>query len=122
MTTTSRSGTRRIRNWPSRACFHPDVCAPASGNQKGAVENLVKFVKGNFLTGRTFYDDADLAHECAAWLQYGNDVRPSDATEQPPTQLLTDERPRFGPLPACAHEDRKSTRLNSSHEWISYAV
>ena len=21
--------------------FHPDVCAPASGNQKGAVENLV---------------------------------------------------------------------------------
>jgi len=22
--------------------FHPDVCAPASGNQKGAVENLVK--------------------------------------------------------------------------------
>jgi len=28
--------------------FHPDVCAPASGNQKGAVENLVKYVKGNW--------------------------------------------------------------------------
>jgi transposase len=41
--------------------FHPDVCAPASGNQKGAVENLVKFVKGNFLAGRSFHDDADLA-------------------------------------------------------------
>jgi transposase len=39
--------------------FHPDVCAPASGNQKGAVENLVKFVKGNLLPGRSFYDDAD---------------------------------------------------------------
>lgn len=69
-----------------------------------AVENLVKFVKGNFLTGRTFYDDADLHHECAAWLQFGNDVRPSDATEQPPTQLLTDERPQFDPLPACAQD------------------
>src|SRR5207247_4610116 len=22
----------------------------------------------------------------------------------------------------CSHPDRKSTRLNSSHEWISYAV
>jgi transposase len=22
--------------------FHPEACAPASGNQKGAVENLVK--------------------------------------------------------------------------------
>jgi transposase len=41
--------------------FHPEVCAPASGNQKGAVENLVKFVKGNFLAGRSFHDDADLA-------------------------------------------------------------
>src|SRR6266702_3618533 len=47
--------------------FHPDVCAPASGNQKGAVENLVKFVKGNFLPGRSFYDDADLAEQCQAW-------------------------------------------------------
>src|SRR5438105_8207087 len=26
------------------------------------------------------------------------------------------------PLPAPARTDRKSTRLNSSHEWISYAV
>ncbi len=31
--------------------FHPDVCAPASGNQKGAVENLVKYVKGNWSSG-----------------------------------------------------------------------
>jgi len=35
--------------------FHPSACAPAAGNQKGAVESLVKFVKGNFLAGRTFY-------------------------------------------------------------------
>ncbi len=84
--------------------FLPAVCTPAAPNQKGAVENLVKFVKGNFLTGRTFYDDADLAHECAAWLQYGNVTRPSDATEQPPTQLLTAEQPHFGPLPAVAQD------------------
>ena len=37
--------------------FHPDACSLAAGNQKGAVESLVKFVKGNFLAGRTFYDD-----------------------------------------------------------------
>jgi len=41
--------------------FHPEACAPASGNQKGAVENLVKYVKGNFIAGRAFYDDVDLA-------------------------------------------------------------
>jgi transposase len=84
--------------------FHPDVCAPASGNQKGAVENLVKFVKGNFLPGRSFYDDVDLAEQCSAWLRSANTERPSDATGQPPAVLLAEEQPKFGPLPTQASD------------------
>src|SRR5579859_7865502 len=82
--------------------FHPAVCAPGAGNQKGAVENLVKFVKANFLAGRAFYDDADLAAECTAWLQLVNEERPCDATGQVPRALLAEERPQFGPLPGVA--------------------
>jgi transposase len=82
--------------------FHPDVCAPASGNQKGSVENLVKYVKGNFLTGRTFHDDADLAEQCEQWLRLVNSERLSDATGALPADLLAQEQPQFGPLPACA--------------------
>lgn len=82
--------------------FHPDVCAPASGNQKGAVESLVKFVKGNFVAGRSFYDDADLAEQCNKWLRQVNTERPSDATGQPPAVLLAEEQPKFGPLPGVA--------------------
>lgn len=84
--------------------FHPSACAPAAGNQKGAVESLVKFVKGNFLAGRTFYDDADLDQECAGWLHQVNEVRPSDATEQIPSARLAEERLAFGSLPAVAHD------------------
>jgi transposase len=84
--------------------FHPMVCAPAAGNQKGAVENLVKYVKGNFLAGRTFYDDADLEREARAWLHHVNEVRPSSATEQLPSVLLLEEQAKFGPLPAVAHD------------------
>lgn len=84
--------------------FHPAVCTPMAANQKGAVENLVKFVKGNFLAGRTFYDDAELEHECALWLHHVNDVRPSDATEQLPCVLLASEQLKFGPLPPVAHD------------------
>jgi transposase len=84
--------------------FHPDVCAPASGNQKGAVENLVKFVKGNFLPGRSFYDDADLAEQLCAWRHQVNSERPSDATGQPPAVLLAEEQPKFGPLPDVASD------------------
>jgi len=84
--------------------FHPEACAPASGNQKGTVENLVKFVKGNFLAGRSFHDDADLAEQCSAWLQCVNTERPSDATGQPPVVLLAEEQRSFGTLPATAQD------------------
>jgi len=82
--------------------FHPDACALAAGNQKGAVESLVKFVKQNFLLGRTFLDDAQLAHDCTTWLHRVNVERPSDATACPPAALLADDQAQLGPLPAVA--------------------
>ena len=82
--------------------FHPSLCAPRAANQKGAVENLVKFVKGNFLAGRRFYDDLDLAQQNRQWLHTVNEVRKSDATEEIPVLRLAEERPHFGLLPASA--------------------
>lgn len=64
----------------------------------------MKFVKGNFLAGRTFYAAADLAQECAAWIRRVNEERPSDATERLPAALLAEERPRFQSLPATADD------------------
>ncbi len=84
--------------------FHPEACAPASGNQKGAVENLVKFVKGNFIAGRTFHDDGDLAEQCMEWLSHVNTERPSDATGQEPVVRLVEEQPKFGVLPVTAQD------------------
>lgn len=84
--------------------FHPMVCAPGAANQKGAVENLVKFVKGNFLPERTFHDEADLAAQCAAWLRQVDETRLSAATGELPVALLTAERAAFGPLPPTAHD------------------
>ena len=52
--------------------FHPEACWPASGNQKGSVESLVKWVKSNFLAGRTFADDADLQAQCVEWQEHAN--------------------------------------------------
>jgi transposase len=84
--------------------FHPEACAPASGNQKGAVENLVKFVKGNFIAGRSFHDDADLAEQCVAWLHQVNTERPCDATGQEPAVRLVEEQARLSALPVTAHD------------------
>jgi hypothetical protein len=84
--------------------FHPEACAPASGNQKGAVENLVKFVKSNFIMGRSFHDDADLAQQWREWLSHVNTQRNSDATGQLPVAVLAQEQPHFGTLPDVAQD------------------
>jgi transposase len=84
--------------------FHPSLCSPGAGNQKGSVENLVKYVKGNFLPGRRFHDDHDLAQETAAWLHQINAARVNQATEQLPHTLLAVEQRHLLPLPAVAHD------------------
>jgi transposase len=81
--------------------FHPEACSPGAGNQKGAVESLVKFVKGNFLSGRVFRDDSDLAEQQQAWQEQGN-VRLCQATGEAPNARLPQEAARGGPLPASA--------------------
>ena len=72
--------TLALRQFAAECGFHPEACAPAAGNQKGAVESLVKWVKGNFLAGRTFTDDADLAAQGTTWQEQAN-TRPSAATD-----------------------------------------
>ena len=75
-----------------------DVCWPRSGNQKGAVENLVGFVKGSFFKQRVFHDDVDLAEQLNAWLHDVNEVRPSRATGVTPRARMAEEGPRLRPL------------------------
>ncbi len=72
---------------------------PYSGNQKGSVESLVKFVKRAFLTVRQFRHRADLEAQLAQWLAYVNEQRPCEATGVPPAVRLAEERPRLRPVP-----------------------
>jgi len=80
---------------------HPELCDPGAAQQKGAVENLVKWVKTNFLPGRSFADDEDLARQSLEWEQ-AKAVQLSQAHGQRPIDLLPQERAAFGPLTTSA--------------------
>ena len=75
-----------------------ELCWPARGNQKGAVENLVGWVKGSFFKPRRFIDDEDLLQQLAEWHLEVNTQRPSRATGVIPAVRLAEERPRLRPL------------------------
>ena len=83
--------------------FHPQACDPGAARQKGSVESLVKWVKGNFLLGRAFTNDGDLATQAEEWREYAN-TRPSSATGEPPVTRLVEEATKGGVLPFTAHD------------------
>jgi len=95
--------TSALRQLAGEFGFHPQACDPGAANQKGSVESLVKWVKGNFLAGRSFTDDADLATQTRAWLTQVN-TRPSEATGAPPLARLPEEAAQGNPLPLTAHD------------------
>ncbi len=97
--------TPALRQLAGECGVHPQACDPGAGNQKGSVESLVKWVKGNVLPGRVFGGDADLQDQAAAW-QEGANARPSSATGVPPLARLAEEAAQGGALPATAQDYR----------------
>jgi len=81
-----------------------ELCWPYSPEQKGAVENLVGWVKGSFFKQRRFLDDEDLAQQLAEWHLEVNTQRPSRATGVPPAVRMAEERPRLRPLKVAPAE------------------
>lgn len=75
-----------------------EMCAPRSGNQKGAVERLVGWVKGSFFKHRKFQDEADLAAQLAAWHVEVNTLTPSRATGVIPETRRQEELVRLRPI------------------------
>lgn len=75
-----------------------EMCAPRSGNQKGSVESLIRWVKGSFFKPRKFQDEADLEAKLAAWLTEVNTKTPSRATNVIPETRRQEELSRLRPI------------------------
>ena len=84
--------------------FTAEVCWPHQPQQKGAVENLVGWVKGSFFKQRRFHDREDLSSQLCQWLQEVNTQRPSRATGQIPLERMGEERKRLRALKISASE------------------
>lgn len=79
--------------------FTVEVCTPRQPHQKGAVENLVGFVKRSFFRARRFQDlERDLPEQLAEWLLEVNTGRPNRATREIPSVRLPAEQARMKAL------------------------
>jgi transposase len=75
-----------------------ELCWPHSPQQKGAVENLVGFVKSSFFKVRCFHDQEDLAQQLIEWHREVNQERACRATGIIPAVRLAEEASRLRSL------------------------
>lgn len=80
--------------------IQPLVCNPRSGHEKGRVESAVKYIRENFLAGRTFTSLVDLNAQACHWRDQIANQRLHASTRQTPLELFEQERPHLQRLPA----------------------
>ena len=79
--------------------FTPRACRPYRAQTKGKVERPVRYLRGNFVYGRTFLQDADLDHQRQLWLERVANVRLHGTTrERPRVRFDREERFLLQPL------------------------
>jgi transposase len=81
--------------------FTPRACRPYRAQTKGKVERPVRYLRGNFVYGRTFLHDADLDQQRQAWLDRVANVRLHGTTRARPRDRF-DREERFLLQPLAA--------------------
>ena len=79
--------------------FTPRACRPYRAQTKGKVERPIRYLRDNFVYGRTFLNDADLDQQRRRWLDDVANVRVHGTTgERPADRFDRDERLLLQPL------------------------
>ncbi len=92
--------------------FRPVACNVGRGNEKGRVEDAIKYLRTNFWPGRTFRDLADLNAQAQAWRDdLANTARAPGDAEDPRRSWW----PRSGRT--CSRSASRTTRTRCGASW-----
>ncbi len=75
------------------------LCRKNDPQSKGKIENVVKYVKHNFLHGRTYIDIEDLNRQAIAWLKRTANAKIHQTTQKVPAKEWEVERSSLQPVP-----------------------
>ena len=78
--------------------FKAIFCRKADPQSKGKIENVVKYIKQNFLRGRDFVNIDLLNQQAIAWLERTGNIKVHSATKLIPTQQWEEEKKCLLPI------------------------
>jgi hypothetical protein len=89
--------TQEFKDYVFEQEFQLHFCRKADPQSKGKVENVVKYVKNNFLYARPWHDLQTLQSQGMAWLQRTGNAMPHSTTRKIPLEEWHNEQPQLRP-------------------------
>jgi len=110
---------RRFLDFAAHHLFNPSVCNVRSPHEKGRVENAVRYVKNNFLAGRTFSSFTDCNQQAALWRDEKANVRIHGTIKARPTDIFREkEQALLIPLPQTDYDTRSVCSVKCSSQGL----
>ncbi len=97
--------------------FDIRACNVGAPNEKGRVENAVRYVRTNFLRGLDLDQYAPMNTAIHLWLEKVANVRLHAATRQRPIDLFKTERPLLRPLPLHEYDVGTNRLVTASNQF-----
>ncbi|MFT9497379.1 MULTISPECIES: IS21 family transposase [Bacillota] len=78
--------------------FRVYLCRKADPQSKGKIENVVKFIKGNFAKNRVFFNLESWNEKCLAWLERTGNKNVHNTTKKRPAEVHALEKQHLRPV------------------------
>lgn len=78
--------------------FRVYLCRKADPQSKGKIENVVKFIKGNFAKNRVFFNLESWNEKCLAWLERTGNQNVHNTTKKRPAEVHALEKQHLRPV------------------------
>lgn len=89
--------TATFKQYTRARNFKLHFCRKSDPQSKGKIENVIGYVKKNFLYNRTYWDIESLNTEAISWLSRTANSLPHNFTKKPPEEVFAKEKQYLNP-------------------------
>lgn len=116
--------TAEFQSYVNERKFKVHLCRRADLESKGMIENVVKYIKGNFADSRVFSDIEDWNHRALQWLQRTGNYQVHQTTKKRPAEVFLLEKQHLQPVSSLlsyeSTNNQSITRSVSKDNTIRY--
>ncbi|MFS0577534.1 IS21 family transposase [Sporosarcina sp. 179-K 3D1 HS] len=87
--------TEEFQAYKQQRGFRIYLCRAADPESKGKIENVVKFIKGNFAKNRVFHQLDTWNEQCLAWLERKGNYQVHNTIKKRPCEVFALEKPHL---------------------------